>query len=116
MKPVVLKEEPMSIPEVKEDLANIKKRDKELTFRGTKAEDYLAQYSDIDGKKAKELYSKIDGLKIPRLKDLHVKKLIDLLPATANDVKIVLQGYAVTVKADGLKKIAEAIKGFAPKK
>jgi DNA-directed RNA polymerase subunit F len=116
MKPIVIKEEPMSIPDVKAEIASIKKRDKELTFRGTKAEDYLAQFSDVDSKKAGELYKKIEGLKVPRLKDTHIKKIIDVLPTTANDVKVVLQGYAITVKADGLKKIAEAVNGFMPKK
>ncbi len=94
----------------------IKKRDGELTYRAAKAEDYLNQFADIDEKKANEMQAKIDGLKVPRLKEIHIKKIIDTMPITANDVKMVLQGYAVTVKADFLKKIAETVKGFAAKK
>ena len=116
MKPAVLKEEPASIPEVKAELERIKERDKELTYRGTKTEDYLSSVCSIDAKKAKEIYSKIEALGVPRMRDAHIKKLVDIMPVTSNEVKVALQGYAITVKAELLKKIAETVKEFAPKK
>ncbi len=115
-KPKVLSEEPMSIPEVKAALGKIKERDKELTFRGNKTEDYVNQFSSLPEKKASELAAKIEGLKIPRLKDIHVKKIVDIMPKTAKEVKVVLQGYTITVKQEHLKKIADVVAEFAPKK
>ena len=67
-------------------------------------------------KKADELYGKLEGLKIPRLKELHLKKIIDVMPKSAKEVKVVLQGYTVTVKQEHLKKIADTVAEFAPKK
>lgn len=116
MKPKILNEEPMSIAEVKDALVKIKKRDGELTFRGNKTEEYVNQFSALDTKKAAELTEKIIKLNIPRLKNLHIKKIVDIMPIKENDVKVVLQDYAVTVKAEHVKKIAETVAGFAPKK
>ena len=115
-KPKILNEEPMSIAEVKDALVKIKKRDKELTFRGNKTEEYTNQFTVLDSKKSAELVDKLMGLKIQRLKEMHIKKMVDILPKTAKEVKVVLQGYTVTVKADHIKKIAETVAGFAPKK
>ena len=116
IKPKILNEEPMTIAEVNECLDKIKKRDEELTFRGNKTEEYVNQFSALDRKKADELEGKLAGLKIPRLKEMHIKKLVDTMPKTAKDVKIILQGYTVTVKQEHMKKIAETVAGFAPKK
>lgn len=115
-KPKILDEKPMSITEVKDALQKIKARDKELTFRGNKTEEYAGQFASLDMKKAEELKSKLEGLKIPRLKEQHIKKIIDVMPATPNEVKVVLQGYVVTVKNEHVKKIADTVAGFVPKK
>lgn len=115
-KPTILDEEPMSIPEVRGALEKIKERDGTLTFRGNKTEEYVGQFSVLDSKKADELAGKITKLNIPRLKEQHIKKIVDIMPTTEKDVKVVLQGCAVTVKAEHLKKIADTVAEFAPKK
>jgi len=115
-KPTILNEEPVSIAEVKESLEKIKERDKALTFRANKTEEYVSQFVVLDSKKVAELTEKLTKLNIPRLKEQHIKKIVDVMPLTARDVKVVLQGYTVTVKAEHLQKIADAVAGFVPKK
>ncbi len=115
-KPKVINEEPMGIHEVKAALAKIKERDETLTFRGNKTEDYLNQFALLGQKKADELIEKLTKLNIPRLKELHIKKIVDVMPKTAKDVKMVLQGYTVTVKQEHIKKIGETVAEFAPEK
>ena len=114
-KPKILKEEPMSISEVRDALTKIKKRDGELTFRANKTEEYVGQFA-VDSKKSAELAEKLTKLNIPRLKEMHIKKITDIMPATVNDVKIILQGYTVTVKAEHIQKIASTVAEFLPKK
>ena len=116
VKPVIITEAPMSLPEVKEELEAIKQRDKELTYRGNKTGEYLGQFSMLNAKKAKELYGAIEKIGVPRLKDIHIKKIIDTMPVTPNSVKVVLQGYTITVKQEHVKQMAEAVASFAPKK
>ncbi len=104
-KPTILNEEPMSLAEVKSELEKIKTRDREIGFRAGKTEDYLNQFAGLPLKQSQELAKKIDDLKIPRLKEMHIKKIISILPKTVEDLKLVLQGYTITIKEDALKKI-----------
>ncbi|MEK6960401.1 MAG: hypothetical protein AABX47_04460 [Nanoarchaeota archaeon] len=111
MRPEIIKETPVSLPEAKGDLERIKRRDGELTFRGTKTEEYLAQFAAVDEKKAKDLYKKIEALDIPRLKEAHICKMIDVMPTNINDLKSILQGQPVTIKDENLKKILDVLSG-----
>lgn len=112
MKLNIIKETPLTMSEAKEELEKIKARGTELNFRAKKTEEYLQQEARLDLKKTKELLKKLEGLEIPRLKEQHICKLADILPTTPEDVKAVLQGYAITITSDNLKKIADTIAEF----
>lgn len=109
MKFKILKETAMSMGELKDELAKIKARDTELSFRAQKTVDYLDTVVNVTNHEAKQLFDKLTKLEVPRLKDTHIHKLIDVMPITSKDVKTVLQGYAVTVTNENLKKIADTI-------
>src|SRR3989344_2506230 len=106
----IIAENPISTYELKEELEKIKKRDKELNFRAVKTEEYLNQVASL--KKAPELHEKLAKLNIPRLKENHIKKIMDIMPQTVNDLKVVLQGYTVTVNNESMKKIVDIISQF----
>jgi len=112
MKGKVISESPVDLAEVKQLLAKSKEKG-ELSFRAQKAYDHLESISPLSTKKAKELSNKLEKLNVPRLREQHIHKLVDLLPKTSDDVKLVLQGYAVTITNENLKKIADAIAEFA---
>ncbi len=107
----IISEKPIGIGELKKELENIKKRDKELNFRAARTEEYLQHFSIL--KNSEELFKKIEALKIPRLKEQHIIKIIDIMPKTVEELKTILQGYTITVNNENLKKIAEAINKFA---
>jgi DNA-directed RNA polymerase subunit F len=109
VKPVLISEVPISMGEMKKELDKIEKRDEELNFRAQKTKDYLDQFSIMSATKIKELKEKIEGLKIPRLRDQHITKIIDILPKTQEEVTVVLQGYTINVNQDNAKKIASAV-------
>ena len=110
-KPEIIEEIPITMSILADEIKAIKKRDKELNFRASKTEDYLNQIG-MDPKKSKELYGKIEKLKIPRLKDIHIIKIVDIMPDNLDEVKSVLSGYTVTVSQENLKKIAATVKKF----
>ena len=110
-KPEVISENPIAMAELKDELKKIKKRDEELNFRAEQTEEYLNQFVSTKPKEAKDLFKAIDDLGVPRLKPEHIIKLVDLLPTTPDEVKMILQGYTITVTKDNLKKIADVIKG-----
>ncbi len=109
----ILSETPTNASEVKQVLEQIREHDKELSFRAQRTLEHLESTSVLSPKKAKELENSLTKLDIPRLKEQHVHKLIDAQPKTADDVKLILQGYAVTVTNENCKKIADTIAEIA---
>lgn len=109
----VISESPTNAADVKKLLEDIKEHDKELTFRAQRTLEHLESIGVLSTKKTKELETALLKLDIPRLKEQHVHKLIDVQPTTTDEVKLVLQGYAVTVTNENCKKIADVIAEIA---
>lgn len=106
----ILEETPITMTELKEEINNIKKRDKELNFRAQRVEEYLKEFAKFE--KTKELNRKLLELNIPRLKNVHIVKIMDILPTTVNDLKVVLTGYPLSINSQNLKKIVDTINEF----
>lgn len=111
----IISEAPVLMAQLKEDLAKIKARDKELSFRSARTDEHLAIFAAFSAKEAIDLKEKLEKLDIPRLKPEHYVKLVDLLPTTAEEVKAALSGYALTVSSENCKKLADVIKEHQPK-
>jgi len=103
----IVEQTPINVSELHAEMKRIQKRDETLGFRAQKTVDYLESISPLSQKKAEELYKKLEELGVPRLRDIHFHKLVDTRPVTPKDVKIVLQGYNVTVSQENCKKIAD---------
>ena len=108
----IIEETPITMAEMKNELTKIKRRDKELNYRSNKTDDYLKQFTLVDNKTATEISEKIEKLNIPRLKDLHIKKLIDIMPTTPEEVKAILEAYPITITSENMKKISKVISDF----
>ena len=114
MKPEIIEETPVGITQLKEELEKIKKRDSELSARSQKLEEYINQFTELSSEDYQKLIDELTKLDIPRLKELHIIKIADLLPAKVNDLKTILQGYALTVTNDNMKKIVDVTSKFIP--
>lgn len=112
VKPQLLEERPLSLAELKEKLSHIKEREKELNFRANKTDEYLSSLDLLSIKDTKELMKKIEALEIPRMKSEHIVKIVDILPRSANDIKLLLQGSILTLSAENLKKIVDVINEY----
>lgn len=111
VKPNIVGEVPISMFNLKVELEKIKERDGELNFRANKTEEYLNQFIEINKKDYKALRKKLDDLEIGRLKEEQIIKVLDLMPKTVEELKIILQGYVVTLTQDQMKKVVSAING-----
>src|SRR3989338_773661 len=99
----ILSETPINVYSLRKELEKIKKRDKELDFRASKTEEYINLIATHPN--AEQLFDKILKLEIPRLKESHIHKIIDIMPETQKDLKSVLQSYTITVTNENMKKI-----------
>lgn len=114
MKPQIIQEEPINIYDLKKEISKIKKRDEELSLRTTKTEEYLNSFVVLKQKDAEDLEKDLTKLEVPRLKDFHIKKIIDLLPESVEELKVILQGYTLTINKDYQKSILDAVKKYVP--
>ena len=110
----ITSEKPIDTYELKSELEKIKKRDKELNFRAAKTEEYLKDVAHY--KKTQELLEKVRKLNIPRLKENQIRKLIDIMPQTIQELKTVLQGYTLNLNNENMKKIVNVIDEFVKNK
>jgi DNA-directed RNA polymerase subunit F len=108
-KPETISEQPISMVELKQELAKIKERDKELGVISKKTEEYLNQFVSLEPKKLQELKEKLEALKISRLKPEFIIKILDTLPTTVDQLKVLLQGYLVTLNQADMKKVVDVI-------
>ncbi len=105
----LVSEIPITMVELKEKLAEIKKRDSALNFRANKAKEYLDICTTINIAKVEELKKKINDLNVPRLKDRHIIKIIDLMPKDMDSLRSLLTGENITLKQEDLAKILQII-------
>lgn len=109
----VVAETPMSMYELKKELEKIRKRDSELNYRALKVEASLNNSANAPyAKKIEDIIEKVLKMELPRVKDTHVKKLIDINPQSVNDVKVVMQGYTITLSNENMQKIVDVFKEF----
>ena len=116
MEPKTISQAPITLAELKEEVVKIKERDKEPSIRITRMEDYLNAFVEITPQQGKELQAAISKLAINRLKDEQIAKIVDLLPKTANELKLIMQGSTVTLTNDAVSKIVETVNEFLAKK
>ena len=108
--PKVIDEEPINLPTLKDYLKKIKKRDEELNYRATKTEEYVSQFDLLKPKEAKELYTALEELKISRLREIHIHKIIDVCPQSTNGLKALFAGTPLSLSTDNVKKILAAVR------
>jgi DNA-directed RNA polymerase subunit F len=112
----IVEEKPISMAELKEELKDIKKRDAELGFRTAKVSEQVDLLKIVKVKDAEEIFEKIQKLNIPRVKDAHIYKIIDLMPQSSVELKNIIQSYSLTVNNDNVDKILEILADYLPKK
>ncbi len=110
--PQFLEEKPLSVIDVKTAIENIEKRDGELNFLSNKAKEYLANFAVLSEKKKEELHKKLLNLNLTRIKEEHICKIIDMLPKTLDELKIILLSYHLSLSKKDQEAIVAAVKEF----
>ena len=106
----IVEQRPLSLIEVKESLSLHKEKFKELNFRSQKVEGYVQDFAAVDKEKAIELEKKLSEA-VQKLKERHIKKIIDVMPADLNQVKTIFTGEAINLKQEELKQIVDIVNG-----
>jgi len=108
--PELIEETPVPLSDVKDQIEKIETRDKELNYRSNKTKEYLNTFQPLSKEKKDELQKKLEGLDLVRLKPAHIVKIIDFLPTTAEELKVLLQAYPATLPKKDIDGILAAVK------
>lgn len=112
----IIEEKPINLSQLREEIKGIKKRDEELGFRTAKVAEQLEVVKIVKEKDSEEIFTKLEKLNVPRLKEMHIHKIIDLMPSSMIELKNITTGYALTVTNDNLEKILAVISEYTKKK
>src|SRR3989344_7206277 len=107
--PQFIQETPLALADVKASLDSLEKRDGELNFLSGKAKEYLDNFTPIPAAKREELYGKLAGLNLTRLKEEHFCKIMDFMPKTLDELKVVLQSYPLSLSKKDQESIVAVI-------
>ena len=107
--PQFIEEKSLCLVDIKETLADIEKRDNQLNYLSNKVKEYLELFVTLSPKKKEELHKKLIELNLTRLREDHIVKLLDFLPLTVNDLKIVLQAYPLSMPKKDQESIVQVI-------
>ncbi|MBI4151665.1 hypothetical protein HY496_01730 [Candidatus Woesearchaeota archaeon] len=107
--PQHIEAKPMTLVDVKDALEEMQKRDSELNFRSNKAKEYVDHFATMSAQKKEELLKKLQNLNLTRLREEHFTKIIDFLPKTANELKVVLQAYPLSLPKKDQDSIVAAV-------
>ena len=113
--PQIVESEPLSLADVKEVLVEIEKRDKELNYLSNKAKEYIDQFVKLSFKQKEELVKKLVELKLTRLKEEHIAKVVDFLPQDDDELKAVLQGFHLNMPKKDIDGVLKIVAEFVPK-
>lgn len=105
----IIEKKAISLSELKEALKEIKNRDEELTYRTGKTEEYVNSLKILDIEEYNVKKEELSKLEIPRLKEEHIVKILDISPKTVEELEVVLSGYPITITKENLEKIIKAI-------
>lgn len=110
--PQFFEEKPLSLVDVRTILSKIEKRDEKLNFLSNKTKEYLNTFVKMQEKNKEELHKKLMGLNLTRLKEEHMMKIIDFLPKTTEELKVVLQAYPLSIPKKDQEAIVQVVKEF----
>lgn len=110
--PDILSKRPVSMSELKAEMQKIEKRDGELGYRAGRTMEYIKVFDTLSMEDYEKIKKELEELKVPRLKEKHMVKLIDMLPESVDELNVVLQGYTLTVSKENQNKLVDTIKKY----
>jgi DNA-directed RNA polymerase subunit F len=104
----IIDEQPVTLADTKVKI-DLLAEEGELTFRAEKTKSYLENFVRLSKEETDAIRSEIEGLEIPRIKDRHIVKILDVMPKDLDSIKMILSGETLTINDDDLKKILDVI-------
>ncbi len=110
--PQFIEEKPLSLTDIKVILEKTEACDKELNFLSQRTKVFIGEIVTLSLEKKEELYQQLSGLKLTRIKEEHLMKIIDFLPRNGEELRVVLQAYPLSLPKKDAESITKTVSEF----
>ncbi len=101
----IVERRPATVAAAREILSKVKKPN----YEQKAAFEYASKFAKLSAEDAGKLAQELAEAEIPRLKERHVVKLIDLMPGTADEIKSIFAKEDLTLSKDDIDKVLEIL-------
>jgi len=101
----VIERKPVPIALVKELLAKVKEKNHEqkITF------EYASKFAKVSKEDAEKIREELKEAGIPRLKEKHIIKIVDIMPKTVDEIKALFAKEEITISKEDMQKILDIL-------
>ena len=106
----IIKSIKMSLGQIAEALKPGKKE--ELIPVQQKAFDHAVKFSKLNKSQELKLSEELKALEVPRMTDEHIATMVNILPNTLNELKVVFAGTKTTIAPENIDKIQKILSKY----
>jgi DNA-directed RNA polymerase subunit F len=106
----IIKSIKMSLGQIAETLKPGKKE--ELIPIQQKAFDHAVKFSKLNKSQELKLNGELTALEVPRMTDEHIATIVNILPKTLSELKVVFAGTKTTIAPENIDKIQKILSKY----
>jgi DNA-directed RNA polymerase subunit F len=95
-----------------EILELIEKKDKELTYREEKIQEYIKKHIPLSYKQFLEAKKELEALEIPRIEEKHIIKILELMPKNGTEIRAITSQSGVVLVDEIITQILDILKKY----
>jgi DNA-directed RNA polymerase subunit F len=103
----IIKSIKMSLGQIADELKPGKKE--ELIPIQQKAFDHAVKFSKLNKSQELKLSGELKALEVPRMTDEHIATIVNILPKTVSELKVVFAGTKTTIAPENIDKIQKIL-------
>ena len=85
---------------------------KELAYREEKSLEYLKKFVKLDYKNYLKAKEELISLGIPRLEEMHIIKILDIMPKTGTELRAIVSHSGTVLVDESVNKILDLLKKY----
>ena len=107
----IIKSQPLTLSAVGEELKPKTKRE-EIPPIQQKVLEHATQFSKLNKSQEHKLIEELKTLEIPRITEEHIVTIVNILPRSINELKIIFAGSKTTITPENLEKILQTLRKY----
>lgn len=104
----IIEKRPVSIAKAKKILAEVK----EPNYEQKQAMEYASKFAKVPYESVEKIVAELREAGIPRMRDRQLKKMVDIMPKSQDEIKVLMMKEDLTLSKKDIDKILEILGKF----